>query len=80
MFLINQKDYWTAKQGEVEERFLEMEVEGKCPVQEPKPKKRKRGKGPQPQLSDPYAKYAAELQIQFFTKVNSYICTNLQEL
>lgn len=48
-------------------------MEGQCPVQWPKPKKRKRGKnGPQPQLSaNPYARYAVEIQIQFFLKVSS---------
>lgn len=60
----------------MEEKFLELEEESK--VQRPLPKKRKRGKKtePQEQLSDPFATYAAEIQIEMFTKVKLRILCN----
>lgn len=65
----NLKEYWDNKQKEVENRFLELS-DSEPVAQEPKAKKRKRGKKEVKQsLSDPFAKYAAELQIEFFTKV-----------
>jgi len=72
--LDSQKEYWAKKGKEVEERFLELETEITCVVQKHEPKKRKRGKRKEPQqhFSDPFAKYAAELQVEFFTKVSSH--------
>ena len=74
-FLNNQKDYWVAKQKEVEERFMEVDEEGQDPdLMAPKPRKRKqKTKGVPPSKEDPYARFAAELQIIFFTKVSSTI-------
>lgn len=74
-FLNNQKDYWMAKQKEVEERFMEVDEEGQDPdLMAPKPRKRKRTtKGVPLSKEDPYARFAAELQIIFFTKVSSTI-------
>ena len=41
-FLNNQKDYWVAKQKEVEERFMEVDEEGQDPdLMAPKPEKEK---------------------------------------
>lgn len=70
-FLNKQKDYWLAKQKEVEERFLEVDKEDHDPVHiAPKPKKRKRTtKDIQPKKADSYARFAAELQSLFFAKV-----------
>jgi len=60
---------WENKQREVEERFLY--CESQLAVEEPKPKKRKRGqkKAPQQNPEDPFTELAAELQVEFFTKV-----------
>ena len=69
-FLNDLRDQWVTKQKEVEERFLDLS-EGQQTVQEPRPKKRKRGQKVAQQPLDPFAKYAAELQIDFFTKVCS---------
>ena len=69
MFLENLKEKWTNKQRQVEERFLELEEQ--CGNQEPLPKKMKRGKKKKLEnYPDPFAKYAAELQVEFFVKVN----------
>lgn len=70
VFLQNLKEYWVNKQREVDDRFLELDSQ--LTAQEPKTKKWKRGKKEPPQQqypSDPFAKYAAELEIEFFTKV-----------
>ena len=74
-FLNNQKDYWMSKQKEVEERFMEVDKEGQDPdLMAPKPRKRKRTtKEVPPSKDDPYARFAAELQTIFFTKVSSTI-------
>ena len=68
MFLENLKEKWTNKQREVEERFLELEEQ--CGNQEPLPNKEKRGKKKLEDYPDPFAKYAAELQVEFFVKLN----------
>lgn len=54
----------------MEERFLN--CESQLAVEEPKPKQRKRGqkKAPQQNPEDPFAELAAELQVEFFTKVS----------
>ena len=63
------KEYWVNKQKEVEERFLDLS-EKESMVLGPQPKKRKIvQKKTQKDLSDSFAKQAAELQIEFFTKV-----------
>ena len=69
-FLQNLYACWENKQREVEERFLY--CENQVAVEEPKPKKRKRGqkKAPQQNPEDPFAELAAELQVEFFTKVS----------
>ena len=61
----------------MEEKFLELDKESK--VQGPLPKKRKRGKKTEPreQLSDPFATYAAEIQIEMFTKVTGFYTIHL---
>lgn len=66
-FLGSQNDFWLNKQKEVEKRFLDLK-NGQSTFQEPKKKKRKRcGKEPPPCPSDePFAKFAAQLQIEFF--------------
>ena len=70
MFLENLKENWIKRQKEVEERFLELEEQ--CGNEEPLPKKRKRGKKKKlmEDHTDPFANYAAQLQIEFFVKVN----------
>lgn len=74
--MVDLKEQWVNKQKNVEEKFLELEEESK--VQRPLPKKQKRGKKtePQEQLSDPFATYAAEIQIEMFTKVKLRILCN----
>lgn len=72
-FLNNLRDQWVTKQKEGEERFLDLS-EGQQTVQEPRPKKRKRGKKVAQQPSDPFAKYAAELQIDFFYQGMLNLC------
>lgn len=68
MFLENLKENWAKRQKEVEERFLELGEQ--CGNQEPLPKKRKRGKKKSLEdHTDPFANYAAQLQIEFFVKV-----------
>lgn len=69
-FLENLKEQWSNKQKEVEATLEELTEDSTD--QAPLPKKRKRGKNTEPkeQLSDPFAKYAAELQIEMFTKVS----------
>ena len=53
----------------MEDRFLKLD-DSPPVAQEPKAKKRKRGKKDiKHSVSDPFAKYAAELQLEFFTKV-----------
>jgi len=76
-FLESQKEFWLNKQKEVEKRFLDLK-DGQSPFQEPKRKKRKRyGKEPPPIPSDEsFAKFAAELQIEFFVKVKTMPVTN----
>ena len=66
----NLKEQWSNKQKEVEARFEELAEDSTG--QAPLPKKRKRGKNKEPkeQLSDSFAKYAAELQIEMFAKVS----------
>lgn len=67
----SQKEYRENKEKEVEETFLKLEEQVICAVQKNVPKKRKRGKKElQQHFSDPFAKYAAELQVEFFTKVS----------
>ena len=69
MFLENLKEDWVKRQKEAEERFLELGEQ--CGTREPLPKKRKRGKKTNPEdQTDPFANYAAQLQIEFFVKVN----------
>lgn len=73
----SQKEYWANKEKEVGETFLKLEEQVTCAVQKNVPKKRKRGKKKellQQHFSDPFAKYAAELQVEFFTKVSSHPC------
>lgn len=72
----SQKEYWANKEKEVEETFLELEEQVTCAVQKPVPKQKmeKREEEPQQHFSDPFAKYAAELQVEFFTKVSSHPC------
>ena len=66
--MVDLKEQWVNKQNDVEEKFLELDEESI--VQGPLPKRRKRGKtAPRGQLSDPFATYAAEIQIEMFTKV-----------
>ena len=71
MILNSRKEHSVNKQKEVEERFLELQqVQPSCD-QEPR-KKRKEKTKKEPQMrsrEDPFAKYAAELQIEFFVKV-----------
>jgi len=71
-FLESQKEFWLNKQKEVEKRFLDLK-NSQSPFQEPKRKKRKRyGKEPPTIPSDEsFAKFAAELQIEFFVKVKT---------
>ena len=75
-FLVDLKEQWRNKQKDMEEKYLEFDEESK--VQGPLPKKRKRWKKtePQEQPSDPFAKYAAEIQIEMFTKVELRILSN----
>lgn len=69
MFLDSLKEYWENKQKEVEKRFLDLSKKQSM-ILGPQSKKRKRGqKETQKDLSDSFAKQAAELQIEFFTKV-----------
>ena len=70
MFLQGLKEYWVNKQKEVEERFLDLSNKQSM-VLGPQSKKRKRGQKEtqKDQLSDSFAKQAAELQIEFFAKV-----------
>lgn len=73
----NLKEYWTLKQKEADERYLEL-VQGQVTVDEPKKKKRKKSKKEllQEHISeDTFSTYAAELQIQFFVKVNDHYVT-----
>ena len=63
VFLDSLKEYWVNKQKEVEERFLDLSKKESM-VLGPPPKKRT-----QQDLSDSFAKQAAELQFEFFTKV-----------
>lgn len=68
----NQKNYWVNKQNEVEGKFLELS-ESHSTAEEPKAKKRKRvAKVANQSQPDPFAKYAAKLQIEFFIKVYTY--------
>ena len=72
MFLENQKEYWALKQREADERYMEL-AQGQVPVNEPKQKKRKKSKKGMLQehtSDDTFSMYAAELQVQFFVKVN----------
>jgi len=76
--LENHKEYWTLKQREADERYMEL-AQGQVPVNEPKQKKRKKSKKemvPEHTRDDTFSTYAAELQIQFFVKVNYYYETN----
>ena len=60
------------KQNEVEGKFLELS-ESHSTAEEPKAKKRKRvAKVANQSQPDPFAKYAAKLQIEFFIKVYTY--------
>lgn len=60
----------------MEETVLKLEEQVTCAVQKNVSKKRKRGKKKELQqhFSDPFAKYAAELQVEFFTEVSSHPC------
>ena len=70
MFLDSLKEYWENKQKEVEKRFLDLSKKQSM-ILGPQSNKRKRGqKEAQKDLSDSFAKQAAELQIEFFTKVH----------
>lgn len=75
MFLDGQVDYWSDKQKEVEQRFLELEKQDQSAssYKEPKQKRRKRTKKETQKLpsEDPFSKYAAQLQIEFFVKVSN---------
>ena len=73
-FLDGCKEQWINKQKEVEQRFLELEKKDQSAVKEPKQKKTKRTKKESQQFpisEDSFAKYAAELQIEFYVKVQS---------
>ena len=77
-FLENRKEYWTLKQKEAEDRFLQFE-QRQVTFKEPKQKKRKKSKKEllRENISEaPFSTYAAELQIQFFVKVNYYYVRN----
>ncbi len=71
-FLNSRVNEWEVKLKEVEAKFLELgdmsdkhaDIAG-----EPKRKKRKKKNIPVPQ-EDPFAAYAAELQVTFFKKVH----------
>lgn len=72
-FLTSRKEEWETKQKEVEAKFLELSsLSDKLAAVPSGPKKRKRktksDSYPEVQL-DPYATYAAELQVSFFRKV-----------
>lgn len=62
----SQKEYWANKEKEVQETFFELEEQVTW--------ERGKKKEPQQHLSDPFAKYAAELQVEFFTKVSLHPC------
>lgn len=75
-FLTNLKLEWETKQQNVECRFVElssMSDQLRKTSEEPKRKRKKRNVQPvktiKQQLEDPYATFAAELQIEFFKKV-----------
>ena len=72
-FLTNRKNEWVIKLKEVEDRFLELSTLDNIaavPI-EPKQKRRKTSSvHPQvPVKQDPFASYAAELQVMFFKRV-----------
>lgn len=75
-FLVDLKEQWLNKQKHVEEKFLELDEESKVQGSLPKKRKRRKKTEPQEQLSDPFAKCAAEIQIEMFTKVELRILHN----
>ena len=73
VFLDSRKECWLSKQKEVERRFLELE-QVQSTFQEPRKKKRKTAAKEQPLSSlgqDSFANFAAELQTEFFVKVQT---------
>lgn len=75
-FLTSQREEWETRQKEVEAKFLELSsLSDKLAAVPSEPKKRKRkvksDNCPQVQ-QDPFASYAAELQVCFFRKVIIY--------
>ena len=70
-FCLNLKSGGKKKQNEVETAFLKQEEMSNA--EEPGKEKQKRGRKIQPGFllsSSPFAKYAAELQIEMFSKVS----------
>ena len=72
-FLLGCKEYWCNKQSEIERKFLELEEANCNNIQEPKKKRRKRSnkenKLPLATKHKNLATFAAELQIEIFTKL-----------
>ena len=70
-FLTNSKQQWESKQKEIESQFLQLsDMAAACDEPSPKRKKRDRTKC-QPQVQkDPFASYAAQLQVVYFKKVS----------
>lgn len=80
------KSFWIARKSIGKTKKKKWKNQVICAVQKNVPKKRKRGKKKELQqhFSDPFAKYAAELQVEFFTKskltslyITSQVLTNL---
>ena len=73
-FLKRLKEEWEAKQKSVEAKFLELSDfsdQLSTVLDEPKKKKRKakKSRSVEHQQQDPFSSYAAQLQVEFFKKV-----------
>ena len=80
-FLRSQREEWQAKQKEVDEKFLELSsLSDELAAAPSVAKKRKRARNSNscPQVQqDPFAPYAAELQVSFFKKVAHWFLLNI---
>ena len=75
-FLKRLKEEWEAKQKSVEAKFLELSDfsdQLSTVLDEPKKKKRKakKSRSVEHQQQDPFSSYAAQLQVEFFKKVQN---------